>query len=283
MRCFIDPPCRIVRAALLPAAMTLMCSLGAVAALGDGSLAETPVCSAAEAVPDQGNDTKDAGKDAAKDSGKGKPAGDAGKGKDGKDSEAEKKKSQGKTVSKRITLKVSDPYPLDVCAVDAAPLGTDAQSVSLNGRDFRFCSAKCVEKFTADPDAVIAALDARIIAAQGKNYPLSTCLIMEEEPLVLGETEDVVINNRLFRLCCGKCVKKLHADPEKYWAKLDAAVIAAQKPTYTLETCPVSGDKLGTRGEPVDVVVANRLIRLCCKGCEKELRQNAAAVLAKVK
>src|SRR5690606_31851981 len=57
------------------------------------------------------------------------------------------------------------------------------------------------------------------------------------------------------------------SDPEKYMKKLDDAVIAAQSKDYPLATCPVSDEKLGDHGTPVEYVVANRLVRLCCKGC----------------
>ncbi len=36
---------------------------------------------------------------------------------------------------------------------------------------------------------------------------------------------------------------------------------------YLLDVCVVSGEKLGSMGEPVDIVVANRLVRFCCSGC----------------
>ena len=46
--------------------------------------------------------------------------------------------------------------------------------------------------------------------------------------------------------------------------------------------CPVSGEKLGSMGEPVDVLYGTRLVRLCCKSCGKEMRKDGAAVVAKV-
>ena len=177
---------------------------------------------------------------------------------------------------------VGDPYPLATCPVAGEPLGDKAVILVHEGREFRFCCAKCADTFKAEPAKYIVEVDRRIIADQKAVYPMKTCLIMVKDELTEGETEDVVHNNRLFRFCCKRCVKKFNADPAKFWAELDAAVIAAQKPTYALQTCPVGGEKLGSHGEPVDMVVANRLIRLCCKDCKAEVRKNPAAVLAKV-
>lgn len=206
---------------------------------------------------------------------------DAGKEKD-KKKDGAKESGKDKDKSKDHAAKVGDPWPLAVCALAGEKLGDDAVTVVHEGRELRFCCAKCVEKFKADPAAVIAKADKRIIEDQAKFYPVTTCLIMPDEELVAGDIEEVVYNNRLFRFCCKKCVRKFKEDPEKYWGKLDAAVIAAQKPTYTATTCPVSGEKLGSHGDPVNMVVANRLVRLCCKGCRSEVQKNSAAVLAKV-
>jgi len=44
--------------------------------------------------------------------------------------------------------------------------------------------------------------------------------------------------------------------------------------TYTLTTCPVSGDKIGDLGEPIDTLYQGQLIRFCCKGCIKSFNKN---------
>ena len=44
--------------------------------------------------------------------------------------------------------------------------------------------------------------------------------------------------------------------------------------TYTLTTCPVSGDKLGGMGETIDTLYQGQLIRFCCKGCVKSFNKN---------
>jgi YHS domain-containing protein len=54
-------------------------------------------------------------------------------------------------------------------------------------------------------------------------------------------------------------------------APSDDEAIAAQKPTYPLTTCLVSGEPLGGMGEPVSLIREGHLVQLCCKGCVKEL------------
>jgi hypothetical protein len=71
-------------------------------------------------------------------------------------------------------------------------------------------------------------------------------------------------------------------DPAKYMERLDTSVVKAQSEGYPLETCVVSGHELGAMGEPVDVVVANKLIRLCCKACMGQIEDEPAKYLAVV-
>jgi len=61
-----------------------------------------------------------------------------------------------------------------------------------------------------------------------------------------------------------------------------AAVGAAQVPDYPDTVCPVSGQELGSMGEPFDVLHGTRLVRLCCAGCETAFRADPDAHLAKL-
>jgi hypothetical protein len=47
--------------------------------------------------------------------------------------------------------------------------------------------------------------------------------------------------------------------------------------------CPVSGEHLGAMGVPLKVTAADQTFYLCCKGCSKEVKDNPAAVVAKLK
>ena len=128
----------------------------------------------------------------------------------------------------------------------------------------------------------VPAADAAIVAQQLPSYPLVKCPISDEPLDAMGGPLDITHEGRLVRLCCKGCLKGLKKDPAAAIAKIDQAVIAAQKASYPLETCPVSGEKLSAMGEPVDHVVGTRLVRLCCKDCIPTVQKDPGKVLAKV-
>lgn len=174
-----------------------------------------------------------------------------------------------------------DPYPLTTCPVSGKELGKDAVVQQIDGREIRFCCAGCPEKFAADKETYMAKVDQAIVEQQKADYPATACPVSGKE-IAKGEGVDKVIGNRLVRFCCEDCPAKYEADPATYGKKLDDAIIAAQKESYPLDTCVVSGEKLGSMGDPVDVVVENKLVRLCCASCEKKLRQEPAKYLSEL-
>ena len=80
----------------------------------------------------------------------------------------------------------------------------------------------------------------------------------------MGDPIELVTGTRLVRLCCKGCIKGYKKDPAKYLAEVDQALIKAQRASYPLRTCPVSGEELGSMGEPIDLLYGTRLVRLCC-------------------
>ncbi len=56
---------------------------------------------------------------------------------------------------------------------------------------------------------------------------------------------------------------------------------AAVKP-YPLQTCLVSGEKLGEMGEPVVFVKDGQEIKLCCKNCKPKFDAEPAKYLSKL-
>jgi len=62
----------------------------------------------------------------------------------------------------------------------------------------------------------------------------------------------------------------------------EARVIKFQLPSYPLDTCPISGEKLGSMGEPVNMVVDGHLVRLCCGSCKKGVEKDKAVVIKKI-
>jgi hypothetical protein len=74
----------------------------------------------------------------------------------------------------------------------------------------------------------------------------------------------------------------VRATSEEYLEKLDKAVVAKQSADYPLDTCVVSGEPLGSMGEPINVVVNGELVKLCCKGCVKKLEMNPGDYMPKL-
>lgn len=106
--------------------------------------------------------------------------------------------------------------------------------------------------------------------------PLGDSLVDVDKPIV------IVHESRELRFASEENLKKFKADPDKYLAAVDKKIIAQQKPTYPLATCVVSGQKLGNMGEPVDVVIGNRLVRFCCGGCKNALMKDPAKYFTKI-
>ncbi len=179
-----------------------------------------------------------------------------------------------------------EPYTLGTCPVSGEPLGGMGDPVikKFAGREIRFCCKKCVGKFKQNLEASMKKVDAAIIKDQMRYYPMQTCVVSGEALNEDGEESaiDMVYGNRLVRFCCKMCRSDFKKDPAKFIAKLDKAAADAQRKDYPLTTCPVSGEALGGMGEPVEVVVAGRLVRLCCKMCKPKLMGNPRAYLSKI-
>jgi hypothetical protein len=127
--------------------------------------------------------------------------------------------------------------------------------------------------------------DEAVIARQLPSYPLTDCPISHESLDAMGKPLDFVHEGRLVRLCCKSCVKGFKKDATSIAATLkqiDEAVIKAQKDSYALKTCPVSGEELGSMGDAYDHVHGTRLVRLCCKSCLKTFTADPAKPMAKI-
>ncbi len=180
--------------------------------------------------------------------------------------------------------RIGDLYSLDTCAVSGKALDAKGSpTVNLiDGREVRTCCSGCAKKLKGDgAAAILEKLDAKLIADQKALYPLETCVVsgkaLEKDSLVA-----FVAGNRLVKTCCSKCAAKVAKAPAKFIAKLDEAAIKAQDKNYPLDTCVVAGGKLGKMGEPYSLVVAGRLIKLCCDGCASKIQKNPASYLSKI-
>ncbi|WP_404307038.1 hypothetical protein [Neorhodopirellula lusitana] len=103
----------------------------------------------------------------------------------------------------------------------------------------------------------------------------------------MGDPIAVDVNGQNVFVCCAGCVGAVKSDPAKYAAGrppitvttstlADAAAIAAQK------VCPVMDEPLGGMGTPIKVMVGDKPIFLCCKGCIKKIQAEPAKYLAMV-
>ena len=57
---------------------------------------------------------------------------------------------------------------------------------------------------------------------------------------------------------------------------------AASAKTYPLDTCVVTGEKLGAMGKPFTFTHDGRVIKLCCKDCRKDFDKEPSKFLAKL-
>lgn len=179
-----------------------------------------------------------------------------------------------------------DVYTLDTCPVSGEALDAmgDPLIKQIDGREVRFCCGSCVRKLESDQEAYFKKIDAKLIEQQLPYYPLVRCVVSGERLVDDGEVgEDGVINfiykNRLVRFCREMCVEKFSKDPKQYLHKLDAVVVELQRKRYPLETCPISGQALDSMGEPFEMIVCNRLVKLCCKGCKSMFEKEPAKYL----
>ncbi len=151
------------------------------------------------------------------------------------------------------------------------------------GREIRLCCSGCIASFEKEPQKYFDQIDKAMIEDQLSHYPLETCMVSGKKLQgAMGEPINLIYKNRLVRLCCPACKEGLAKDPEGYIRKLDEAVIEKQKEKYPLEICVVSGEKISAMEKPVDIVIANRLLRLCCPDCQKAIEKDPLTYLSKV-
>ena len=165
-----------------------------------------------------------------------------------------------------------DNYYLSTCAVCDGLLGTkgDSPEVSHEGRRCRVCSRDCAQAFAHAPAASIEHVDAVMIVDQRPHYPLAVSLMSGRE---LGATPvEFIWGNRLFRACDEAERGAILASPGRFMRKLNEEVIKAQASRYGMpDKCPVQGDIL-PNDVPIDLVVANRMVRVCCARCARVVR-----------
>jgi hypothetical protein len=152
----------------------------------------------------------------------------------------------------------------------------------VDGRLVRLCCDGCVQALENDPTEAVGKLNATIVEKQAEKYPLETCVISGAKLGSMGEPVNAFHENRLARLCCAGCIEAFTGDPEAAMRNVDDAYADAQREDYPLETCVVSGARLGAMGEPVEVVAGTRLVRFCCAGCLPAFQEEPRRFLEKL-
>jgi YHS domain-containing protein len=175
---------------------------------------------------------------------------------------------------------VSFIYLLATDPVTGEALGASPVIVQHEDREFRFASQANADTFQEQPNDYITAVDRHVVQSQLPHYPLDTCVVAGGKLGSMGEPVNDVYRNRLVRYCCAGCRGQFRAEPAKYLAVIDQAVIEQQQADYPLTTCVVSGEGLADHGEPIDRVYGTQLVRMCCQGCVSDFERDPARYLA---
>ncbi|MBX3360812.1 MAG: hypothetical protein KF912_10650 [Phycisphaeraceae bacterium] len=186
-------------------------------------------------------------------------------------------------VAAMLGDRVGDPFSLRDCPVAYHEIGELQDPVVrvYDGREIRFCCEDCVEGFQEDLTSSLAEVDKEMAKDQAPFYPTTQCLISGEHLGSAGDVVEVVWHNRLVRFCCDACATEFRKDPAATIAKLDQVVKTAQSAGYPLSVCLIAGEELGEE-EATEIVIANRLVRLCCEGCAGEFFKNPGVHIAKL-
>jgi len=151
-------------------------------------------------------------------------------------------------------------------------------------------AASLVFLAAGEPPAATTTTPTRV----GYAWPLSTCVV-SGDPLgetmvvkILVDAKDPSVHGREVRFCCEKCIATFDANRTKYLKEADAAIVARELAIYPLSHCVIMPDetlaKDGTEEskENRSVIVGNQLVRTCCAQCERKVKRNPTAALAKL-
>ncbi len=117
---------------------------------------------------------------------------------------------------------------------------------------------------------------------KGDPYSLNTCPVGGDELGSMGEPVAYIHEGRQIKFCCSGCEPRFKANPAQYLSKLDAAMIADQKPHYALTTDVVTGEALPADDKVLDVVYMNRLVRFGSQKSAQTFAKDPDTYLAKL-
>ena len=179
---------------------------------------------------------------------------------------AQETKQDGKlTDNDRLQIAVQK-----ICPVSGQELGSMGDPIKVKvGEQVAFlCCKGCQGKQLSAVHW--KTIQSNLAAAQG------TCPIMGKA--VDSTMKSTVVNGQQVFVCCPPCIAKIQADAEGSLKKVNASYasfVATERQAKSDKLhakaqgiCPVTGQKLGSMGEPVKVKVGEEETAfLCCKGC----------------
>lgn len=114
-------------------------------------------------------------------------------------------------------------YPLTTSLLDGRPLPDRPVDFIWGNRLFRAADADEQARILADPASAIRALDRAVIAAQRPSYAMPDKCPVQGDILPNEARIDIVVANRMIRVCCGRCARIVKARPYQYLAMIDFA------------------------------------------------------------
>lgn len=167
--------------------------------------------------------------------------------------------------------------PVNLSQLAGRQIDVDVQLVGMKASGGNVVSFNEVATVPASQQQLAAAAIARQKICPVSGKPLGS----------MGDPVAVDVNGQKLYVCCTGCVNAVKSNPTKYAAgrpqitvttatQADAAAIAVQK------VCPVMDEPLGGMGTPIKVMVGDKPIYLCCKGCIKKIQAEPAKYLAMV-
>jgi hypothetical protein len=189
-----------------------------------------------------------------------------------------------KQAAAPASARVGDPYALPTCAKCESKFDLAKPQVVRvdDGRELRFCSEKCAEEVKSARRSITESVDRKTADDQRPLYPLKTSVISGKD--LPEKPYEFVYGNRLIRLVDVAEKAEFQKEPKRHLATLDAAAVQQQLKDYPLTKCVGTGNDLNAdpEMEPANIVVAGRLMRLCCKGCRKHVEKEPAKIVAEV-
>jgi YHS domain-containing protein len=188
-----------------------------------------------------------------------------------------------------------------MCPIGKEPIEESGGQSVYKGKTIGFCCPGCDAEFSAwdeskkDEFVAMAMMGSEpgIEADHGAMskefqdavvpYMFNTCAVSGEELGSMGDPIVKTYEGREVKFCCKMCVPRFEKDLKASLAKLDQKIIDSQLPFYPMTTCVVSDEAFGgDMGDPINVVHRNRLVRLCCKMCKGDFKEDPQAYITKL-